>query len=95
MTRTIHIVGNAVKVGSRVRQLCAWCGATLVDEDEGSVAVHPPPAPGEELIPTWEPLALLAVEGTNPTSYAIVEHEDGQQIPAGFCGDEQPRLRLA
>ncbi len=36
--------------------------------------------------------ALVAVEGANPRILTVVEHEDGDPVPAGFCGDDAPRL---
>jgi len=88
---TVHIAGFPVRVGTRKRQRCAWCGEVLIDEDLKNVAVYPPPKDGEELVAHFEPNALVAVDG--PGSW-IVRHEDGAPLPAGWCGDERPPLRL-
>ena len=95
MSRTIHIAGAVVQVGSVSRQRCAWCGEMLAELDRNNTAV----APNEdgtypELTCGFEPLKLISVEGINPTSYGVVEHTDGEQIPAGFCGDDGPRLKV-
>ena len=90
----IHIAGQPVQVGSVCRQRCSWCGAVLQEVDLKNVAVHPPPKPGEKLVFEFEVGRLIKVEGTNPTSYHVLPHNDGDQMPAGFCGDEgKPRLR--
>lgn len=76
----IHIAGNDVQVGRHLRQRCAWCGAVLADYALDRIAVlegqDPRPA-------TWPVGDLVAVDG--PLSY-VVEHEDGQQLPADACG---------
>jgi len=38
-----HLTGPHLAYGSVVRQRCAWCGASLVDVDIATIAVHPPP----------------------------------------------------
>lgn len=93
MSKVIHIAGAVVKVGAVSRQRCAWCGVMLDELDLRNAAWEgddgPPPC-------GFEPLALISVEGVNPTSYGVVEHVDGGQIPAGFCGDadDGPRIKL-
>ncbi len=79
MPPLIHIAGPDIQVGARLRQRCAWCGATLIDYDLDRIAVpegqDPRPA-------TWPPGDLVAVDG--PVSYAV-DHEDGHQLPPDTC----------
>lgn len=91
MSKVIHIAGAVVKVGAVSRQRCAWCGVMLDELDLRNVAWEG----DNEPTCGFTPLALISVEGVNPTSYSVVEHVDGGQIPAGFCGDEgKPRIAL-
>jgi hypothetical protein len=74
-----HIAGTWVEVGSRLRQLCAWCGYRLVDYDLARIAVPEgqDPRPG-----TWAPGDLVRVDGNVSMT---VEHEDGAELPADAC----------
>ena len=90
----IHIAGAVVKVGSVSRQRCAWCGELLDELDLKNVAVAPNEDGTYDEPPCgFEPLTLIRVDGVNPKSFNSIDHEDGDQIPAGFCGDDEPRLR--
>lgn len=84
----VHIAGNDVQIGNRLRQRCAWCGAVLVDYDLDRVAVpegqDPRPA-------TWPVAELVAVDG--PASW-VVEHEDGQPLPDNACAVLDPEVTL-
>lgn len=86
MSARIHIAGFAVRVGPFGRQLCAWCGARLQDYDSRLVASSDGRGPG-----FWETGALVAVDGG---ASWIVAHKDGDKLPAGWCGDDRPRLHL-
>lgn len=89
MSAKIHIAGFPVRIGSLKRQRCAWCDAILLDYDLSLIAVAPG---GDTAEPRhWEMGSLVAVDG--PGSW-IVKHEDGSSIPAGWCGDTRPALRL-
>lgn len=79
----IHIAGFPVKVGTKVRQLCAWCGEALQDADLRNIAVAPKAdgSPGDSFTP-WETGVLVAVNG----SHSWVEpHKDGDPIPKECC----------
>lgn len=84
----VHIAGCPVQVGTRVRQRCSWCGATLIDCDLARMMVpvgqDPYPAP-----PTWEPGAVIAVDGA--ASY-VYDHEDGAELPAEACAYIDPAV---
>ncbi len=87
---TIHIAGFPVRVGNHKRQLCAWCGHRIIDIDVANTACM-----GEWTEPGhYEPNALVRVAGENPVVSSVVEHAEGEPIPAGWCGEEAPRLRL-
>ncbi len=85
----VHIAGFPVRVGSRLRQLCAWCGEQLIDLDLDCIAVAPGSsvgAPG-----TWETNALVAVDG--PVSW-VVQPEDGDKLPRECCAKGPVKLTL-
>lgn len=86
----IHIAGFPVRVGNQKRQLCAWCGERLIDDNLEAMASSDGEEPGH-----FEPNALVEVSGQNPRCTSIVPHVDGAAIPTGWCGDEKrPQLRL-
>jgi hypothetical protein len=83
VTALVHIAGLKVKVGTRLRQRCAWCGAVLADYDLTRVAVWPPPQPGEHVEPAmWTPEDLIRADGS---LYTVVPHVDGADLPADAC----------
>lgn len=79
MTGIIHIAGSDVQVGSRLRQRCAWCGATLADYDLALIAV---PEGQDPRPPTWGVGLLVEVDG--PASFTV-QHEDGADLPGNSC----------
>lgn len=83
----VHIVGTVVDVGSRTRQCCAWCGTVLLDGDAalGAAEAGHDPRP-----PHFPPGVLLLVDGNMSV---VVEHEDGDQLPANACVDLTPADR--
>jgi hypothetical protein len=95
MPTVIHIAGFPTRVGTHMRQRCAWCGTVLIDLhlENVAVAAKEDGSPGD-LPGHWETGALVAVDGG--CSY-IVRHEDGTKIPDGWCGDgvAAPRPKLA
>ena len=74
-----HIAGPHVTVNARLRQRCAWCGATLIDYDLDRMAV---PVGQDSTPATWPAGALVAVDG--PASW-LVDHEDGAPLPDDAC----------
>lgn len=86
MTPVVHIAGQAVLVGTIVRQRCAWCGAILIDCDTARIAVSEGQDPSP---PTWTRAELVAVDGN--ASY-VVAHEDGADLPDGACGALDPEV---
>jgi hypothetical protein len=79
MTATTHIAGIAVQVGPRLRQRCAWCGATLADYDLSRIAVPE----GQDPTPaTWAADELVEVDGC---ASFVVPHEDGADLPENAC----------
>lgn len=93
MKRKVHIAGQPAQVGSVVRQRCSWCGYLFHEHDLATMAIHPPPKEDEKLSFEFNPGALVEVEGINPTRTSVIPHVDGDQLPAGFCGDDKPRLK--
>lgn len=85
---TSHFAGHALTIEGRwVRQLCAWCGLPLVDEDLELVAVPLPP-PGEPAqlpVPTWEPGAWIRVLPGCPTVYRVVDDVAEGKLPVDAC----------
>ena len=88
----IHIAGFPVRVGNQLRQLCAWCGFALVDDDLSSIMVAPNAdgSPGEPLS-VWEMNALVAVDGNGKWT---VPPDDGEKLPAQCCALATPKLRV-
>ncbi|GAB3472381.1 hypothetical protein [Actinophytocola sediminis] len=83
-TPTIHFAGLPVRIGSRLRQRCAWCDHVLADYDLTRLAAPE----GQDPTPaTWQAGSLVRVEGTSPRVTTLVPHEDGDQLPAGTCAD--------
>jgi hypothetical protein len=87
MTAVVHIAGIPLMVGPWQRQRCGWCGAVLLDNDVRGVCTCDDGAVA--LPPTWEPGALVAVDGA--ASY-VVAHVDGEDLPAGACGALDPSV---
>jgi hypothetical protein len=78
----IHIAGGVVHVGSKLRQLCAWCGYALIDVDlSGMVTTDP-----DGIYGTWAPGALVAVDG--PGSW-VVPCETGDTLPLRCCASQR------
>lgn len=88
-----HIVGPALTMDSRsrgrvLRQRCLWCGALVLEVELERVAVQlpadgSPPAP----IGTWEPGAVVRLEGTNPKISALVEVGPDDLLPDDTCAN--------
>ncbi len=91
----IHIAGLCARVGSQQRQRCAWCGEVIDDTDLASIAVAlNPDGSVPDVSGGFEIGVLVAVSDGNPRCTYIVRHEDGAQLPAGWCGDDgKPKLR--
>lgn len=84
----IHIAGYPLKIGTKGRQLCAWCGERLFDVDHANEMVAPNAdgSPGDGSLP-WEEGALVAHDGN---MWWIVRHEDGAQLPLQSCVGPPP-----
>lgn len=86
MSRRIHIAGFPIKVGTKGRQLCGWCGAVLFNVDHALELVAPNAdgSPGRGSTP-WTPGALVRVEGNLSV---VVPHVDGDDLPADCCAPD-------
>lgn len=82
MTPLIHIAGPAITVGARLRQRCAWCGATMIDYDLDRIAIPDGPAGQDPTPATWPIGDLIAVDGHASWT---VPHEDDQPLPDDAC----------
>jgi hypothetical protein len=78
----IHIVGPGHIVGTRQRQLCAWCGFQLVNEDLALIASSDGRGMG-----FWQEGKLISV-----TTYgmSILEQGPGSDLPANACAAPPP-----
>lgn len=78
----IHIVGPGHLVGTRQRQLCAWCGFKLVDEDLALIASIDGRGMG-----FWQEGKLISV-----TTYgmSILEQGPGSDLPPNACAAPPP-----
>lgn len=79
-TAITHIAGAHVRVGSRLRQRCSWCGTALCDYDLERIAVPEGQDPRPAM---WETGRLVAVDGN---ASWMLEHEDGADLPGNACG---------
>lgn len=74
---TTHIAGQHITVNDRhIRQLCGWCGHTLIDYDLTRIAV-PVDQPGPPA--TWPIGALVTVDGN--ASWTV----EAVQLPDDAC----------
>lgn len=73
----VHIAGIDVTVGRSLRQLCAWCGAVLIDYrlDHIEVPVGQDPTPA-----TWPVGIMVLVDGNMQTSL-----DDTGNLPDNAC----------
>jgi hypothetical protein len=78
VTSLTHIAGAQVQIGSRLRQRCTWCGASLADYDLTRITV---PEGQDPRPPMWPPLALVRVDGC--ASFIV---EPGEELPEDACG---------
>lgn len=92
---TIHIAGWPLQFERRARQLCAWCGYILIDDDHSQVALFEK----DGSVPRarfWEMGTLVKVH--NSGKWVVREHVvDGKKyLPKGMCMDRPRRegLRL-
>lgn len=90
MSTVTHIAGFALRVGNKARQLCAWCGVRLIDDDYDLMAF----APGCDTEPKYYgPNALVeVVTDGNMTQSAVVAAVDGE-LPRNCCAKEPVKLR--
>ncbi len=86
---TTHIAGLGLVIGGRfARQLCAWCGEVLVDEDAERMA-SPDPGPRD---PCWPINALIRVEkGDGVTGF--VRLPETNELPVDCCAYAPTRVR--
>lgn len=85
MTAIIHIAGDQVQVGPRLRQRCSWCGAVLLDYDLTRIALCVE-VPGEQdrghRPAMWELGSLVGADGN---AQWVIGHRDGDDLPDGSC----------
>lgn len=88
MAAVVHIAGVDIRVGSVMRQRCAWCGEILMERDFSMMATQIQPGESEEqaiegmMRSRWEPLALVRID---ENLSVVVEPEE---VPAG----EHPKI---
>lgn len=92
-TSQSHIIGPPMTMNSATRglvrrQRCLWCGA-LVDEMELERVAVQVPADGSPPRPpaTWEPGAVIRVQGTNPRMTSVVEVGPDDLLPDDACAN--------
>jgi len=84
-----HIAGLGLVIGDRfARQLCAWCGEALVDEDAELMATTDP-TPRD---PCWPINALIRVEkSAGVTGFVALPETD--ELPVDCCAYGPTRVR--
>jgi hypothetical protein len=90
----IHIAGTPIRVGSKFRQLCAWCGHRLIDDDLGLMMVGPTadgsPGPGPM---AFEVGALVEIEERGGVRRTAIVGAFSEPLRPGTCASER-RLAL-
>lgn len=88
-----HIVGPALTMNSPTRgvvqrQRCLWCGALILEMELDRIAVQIP-ADGSPPQPpaTWEPGAVIRMEGDNPKISSVVEVGPEDRLPDDACAN--------
>jgi hypothetical protein len=84
MAGITHIAGLDITVNTRVRQRCGWCGAVLIDDDLAHIMV---PVGQDATLPRWPVGGLVLIDGN---ASVLVDHNDGDQLPADACGRIDP-----
>jgi hypothetical protein len=83
--KVVHIAGMGTRIGSRVRQLCAWCGYRLIDEDLALMAS--PDGPPD--VKAWETNAWVEVEEEPGfRGCTLISPPAAGGLPVGNCVDE-------
>lgn len=88
---TIHIVGFPVFIGGIARQLCAFCGEKLMDDDWNNIACFG--GIGGIGGPIFWPIGqLLAVtkEGDRITQKTVVDYVETDPVPPESCAYVAP-----
>lgn len=90
--RIVHIAGFPVRVGTKRRQICAWCGKSLIDLDVNLIAVPEGQSPEPHFWPTGELVDVAT--GGGFTQQTLVPHKDGDPLPARACAAPPSKLRV-
>lgn len=80
-----HIAGPDFRYGGRVIQRCMVCGAVLADNLHAAMPLNADGTVPE--FPTWPRGELVRVTTGHPTSFVLVNHVDGDPLPADSCID--------
>lgn len=83
----VHIAAQPLKVGSRLRQRCAWCGAIIDDTDLEGMQVAL--APGETEPPPYPSWPFNKLVARNGAATYVVE-DDGEHMPDNCCAKLDP-----
>ena len=84
-----HIAGFPVRIGNKARQLCAWCGERLIDDDYDLMAF----APGCDAEPKYfEPNTLVEVETSADARFTTVVQPIDGDLPRNCCA-KTPRCQ--
>lgn len=87
----VHISAQPIKIGNRVRQRCAWCGAIIDDTDLAGLAVALTPGETEpQPYPMWPVNVLIARNGN--ATYVVAD--DGTTTPPNCCVRLDPEVTV-
>lgn len=80
---TTHIIGPDVFIGGRwLRQRCSWCGVVLLNDDLTQASAPPGMIGAPPVFPVGE---VVRVEGENPTTFSVLAHLSGENLPDDSC----------
>lgn len=86
----VHIAGEPIRCGTIGRQLCAFCGAKLYDQDLRNLSVMQTPGSRGPTALGFFPFTTGAFVETTESGVSVVQLPEGHllgPIPQGFCGE--------
>jgi hypothetical protein len=95
VTIVTHIVGTGYQNGPFMRQVCAWCGAKLIDEDLRRIAS--PDGHGMSFYPEGKLLEVIIHDGGGFRGSTVLDRDPTGAPPDNACfvaPKPSPRLEV-